>query len=187
MGFWSAVGEFISEVVTEVRISQDYPTLKAAMYKYIDGEDYYIIRHDPPFFAELEKQGVFGKKTVTLSVLEDGSVHVKESGLLGEESIFPKTTGTPMPQQFLQMMEAQKQQQEVYEPTLQECYDALGCKPSATDAEVNQCYRDLCQQYHPDKIQSKKLAPDFVEYAEHRFKEIQYAYEVITESRKGKK
>ena len=190
MGFWSEVGKFLGDVLTNIQVSQLYPTLQAAMYKYIDGEQYYLLRCNPPFVAELEKQGTFGSKTVTLTVLEDGSVHVVESGLLGGESIFPKTAGAPTPQQFVEMLQSNEDEEEWYEdeeelPDVQRCYEILGCDPSVTNDELTRHYRELCQQYHPDRIQSKKLAPDFLEFAEQRFKEIQNAYEIVTEYRRS--
>lgn len=103
MGFWSKVGDFVADVLTDAQASQLYPTLQAAMCKYIDSEEYYLSRCDPPFAVVLEKQGVFGSKTVTLTVLEDGSVQIVESGILGKNQIFPKVAGAPMPEQFLQI------------------------------------------------------------------------------------
>ena len=69
-------------------------------------------------------------------------------------------------------------------PDMRKYYELLGCEPSVADDELTQCYRKLCQQYHPDRISSKDLAPDFLEFAEQRFKEIQNAYEIVTEHRK---
>ena len=69
-------------------------------------------------------------------------------------------------------------------PDMRKYYEILGCEPSVANDELTQCYRKLCQQYHPDRISSKDLAPDFLEFAEQRFKEIQNAYEIVTEHRK---
>ena len=33
MGFWSEVGKFLGDVLTNIQVSQLYPTLQAAMYK----------------------------------------------------------------------------------------------------------------------------------------------------------
>lgn len=68
-------------------------------------------------------------------------------------------------------------------PDIRKYYEILGCDPSVADDELTQCYRKLCQQYHPDRISSKDLAPDFLEFAEQRFKEVQNAYEKVTEHR----
>ena len=69
-------------------------------------------------------------------------------------------------------------------PDMRKYYELLGCEPSVADDELTQCYRKLCQQYHPDRISSKNLAPDFLKFAEQKFKDIQEAYEIVTEHRK---
>ena len=69
-------------------------------------------------------------------------------------------------------------------PDIRKYYEILGCEPSVADDELAQCYRKLCQQYHPDRISSKNLAPDFLKFAEQKFKDIQEAYEIVTEHRK---
>ena len=63
-------------------------------------------------------------------------------------------------------------------------YATLGCGPSVSDDELKQRYRELSKQYHPDRISSKDLAPDFHKFAKEKFQEVQNAYEVITEHRK---
>ena len=315
MGFWSEVGKIVGEVWTYYQVSQLYPTLQDALHKYIEAEGYSLIE-SKPFAAKIEKQGTFGTKTATLTVLDDGSVHIVESGILGDERVFPKRAGAPTPQEFMQMLEEKEardhapqaldegekegivfrtvflmfgkiakgdslvsrdeinaieammtesdfdqdtreiaveifnegkttktpfkeiafkfaqhaediefrryvlyrlvqiaaadgalhEQEERYLndavaafglppevlieareeilPDIQKYYEILGCNPSVADDELTQCYRKLCQQYHPDRISSKDLAPDFLEFAEQRFKEIQNAYEIITEHRK---
>ena len=69
-------------------------------------------------------------------------------------------------------------------PAIIEDYDILGCEPSASNEELKRHYRELSLQYHPDRISSKDLAPDFLKFAKEKFQEIQNAYEAITEHRK---
>ena len=109
MGFWNKLGklgeealDFLVDTMEEAQLSQLYPSLQAAICEYIDADGYYVSRCAPPFEVVLEKPGVFGKKTVTLTVLENGSVHIVESGVLGKKWIFPKTAGTPIPEQWIQ-------------------------------------------------------------------------------------
>lgn len=56
-------------------------------------------------------------------------------------------------------------------------YDVLGVQKGATDAEIKKAYRRLAKENHPD------LHPGDKE-AESRFKEINEAYEVLSDSDK---
>ncbi len=56
-------------------------------------------------------------------------------------------------------------------------YEVLGVSRNATDKEIKQAYRRLVRQYHPDLNPNKKEA-------EERFKEIQEAYEVLSDPEK---
>ncbi len=56
-------------------------------------------------------------------------------------------------------------------------YEVLGVSRTATEKEIKQAYRRLVRQYHPD------LNPNNKE-AEERFKEIQEAYEVLSDPEK---
>jgi molecular chaperone DnaJ len=59
-------------------------------------------------------------------------------------------------------------------------YDALGVSKTASQAEIKKAYRKLVQQYHPDKN------PGDAE-AENRFKEVQGAYDVLSDPEKRKR
>ena len=56
-------------------------------------------------------------------------------------------------------------------------YDILGVSAGATHAEVVAAYRQMAMMYHPDRLSG--LAPEFVELAEERMKEINAAYEEL--------
>src|SRR4051812_31036698 len=58
-------------------------------------------------------------------------------------------------------------------------YEALGVAKNASGADLKKAYRKLVQQYHPDKN------PGDAE-AEKRFKEIQHAYDVLSDPDKRK-
>jgi molecular chaperone DnaJ len=58
-------------------------------------------------------------------------------------------------------------------------YDTLGVKKGASADEIKKAYRKLARQYHPDKNPGDKAA-------EERFKEIQTAYDVLSDDEKRK-
>src|SRR5947208_15335467 len=58
-------------------------------------------------------------------------------------------------------------------------YEALGVPKNASAADLKKAYRKLVQQYHPDKNPGDAAA-------EKRFKEIQHAYDVLSDPEKRK-
>ena len=58
-------------------------------------------------------------------------------------------------------------------------YDALGVSKSASQDEIKKAYRKLARQYHPDTNAGDKEA-------EERFKEVQGAYDVLSDPEKRK-
>lgn len=56
-------------------------------------------------------------------------------------------------------------------------YSTLGLSKNATEAEIKSAYRKLAQKYHPDKNRGDKAA-------EAKFKEVQQAYEVLSDPKK---
>lgn len=59
----------------------------------------------------------------------------------------------------------------------QDLYDVLGVKRSASDGEITKAYRKLARQFHPDRNPGDKAA-------ETRFKEVQSAYDVLSDKTK---
>src|SRR2546423_2130009 len=59
-------------------------------------------------------------------------------------------------------------------------YEVLGVSRTATDEEIKKAFRKLARQYHPDVAKNKKQA-------EEKFKDINEAYEVLSDPAKRKK
>ncbi len=59
-------------------------------------------------------------------------------------------------------------------------YEILGVSKTATDEELKKAYRKLAKKYHPD------ANPDNKKEAEEKFKEVNEAYEVLSDAQKRK-
>lgn len=59
----------------------------------------------------------------------------------------------------------------------QDLYEILGLKKDATDADIKSAYRKLALKWHPDKHKGEKDA-------ETKFKEINQAYEILSDNQK---
>lgn len=59
-------------------------------------------------------------------------------------------------------------------------YQTLGVSRTATDADIKKAFRKLAREYHPDVAKDKKKA-------EEKFKEINEAYEVLSDADKRKR
>ena len=58
-------------------------------------------------------------------------------------------------------------------------YAVLGVSEQAGADEIKLAYRKLAMKYHPDRNPGNPLA-------EEKFKEIQYAYEILSDERSGR-
>ncbi len=58
-------------------------------------------------------------------------------------------------------------------------YGILGCEVGDSLAAVKKKYRKLAMEYHPDRVQSRGMAPEFTDAALEKFKEIQHALDVV--------
>lgn len=61
--------------------------------------------------------------------------------------------------------------------TVRNYYEILGINPNASSEEIKKAYRTLARQYHPDRNPGNKIA-------EEKFKDINEAYEVLSDTTK---
>jgi molecular chaperone DnaJ len=64
-------------------------------------------------------------------------------------------------------------------PAKKDYYDLLGVSKGASDADLKKAYRRLAMKYHPDRNKGDKSA-------EAKFKEINEAYQVLSDAQKRK-
>jgi DnaJ like chaperone protein len=64
-----------------------------------------------------------------------------------------------------------------------EAYKALDCSPEMSDDEIKKAYRQKCVEFHPDKLTSKGLPDEFMQYANEQLAKINEAYDTIKKAR----
>jgi len=69
------------------------------------------------------------------------------------------------------------------EPTLAQCYAALGLSAQVSDADLTRAWRRLLAQHHPDKLQGQGADADALKRADARTRELRAAYERIVAAR----
>lgn len=60
-------------------------------------------------------------------------------------------------------------------------YHILGCEKGDSIQTVKKKYRRLAMEFHPDRVQANGMPEEFVEVAQDKFKEIQHAYDLVSE------
>jgi DnaJ like chaperone protein len=71
----------------------------------------------------------------------------------------------------------------VYFKELDKYYKILNSTRESSNEEIKSNYKKLVKDFHPDKIISKGLPEEFIDFAESRFREIQESYEKIQKER----
>lgn len=61
--------------------------------------------------------------------------------------------------------------------------EVLGVSEDASMNEIKKAYRKLVKEYHPDKLASESMPPDYVEFANKKIIEINAAYEYLKKSK----
>jgi DnaJ like chaperone protein len=71
----------------------------------------------------------------------------------------------------------------VYFKDFDKFYKMLNCSPESSNEEIKSNYKKLVKEFHPDKIISKGLPEEFIDFASNRFREIHESYEKIRQER----
>lgn len=58
-------------------------------------------------------------------------------------------------------------------------YEVLGCNRDASLDDVRKKYKELVFKFHPDRVASKDLPEEFIQFSTQKFKEVHDAYEKI--------
>jgi DnaJ like chaperone protein len=66
---------------------------------------------------------------------------------------------------------------------LDDAYRLLECTPDMSDDEIKRIYRRKCNDYHPDKLASRGLPAEFMEYANEQLAKVNEAYDTIKKTR----
>ncbi|NPA55384.1 MAG: DnaJ domain-containing protein [Epsilonproteobacteria bacterium] len=69
------------------------------------------------------------------------------------------------------------------QPTSSDYYEILGVSVDDDWDTIKKKYKELVKQYHYDKLASKNLPPDLLQYAQERLKQINQAYDAIKKQR----
>ena len=146
---------------------QIFNEAKASPYSIEDfaGQFYEINRQQPTIL--LSFMDVLFKLAAADGVLH----HAEEAALKRIRDIFRISE-----QQFNNM-------KAVYFKDKDRYYKTLNCTPECSNQEIKSNYKKLVKDFHPDKIISKGLPDEFVQFATTRFQEIQDAYEEIRKER----
>ncbi len=67
--------------------------------------------------------------------------------------------------------------------SLANAYKMLEVSPDASDDEIRKVYRQKCVEYHPDKLASKGLPDEFMQYANEQLAKVNAAYDTIKKAR----
>lgn len=106
--------------------------------------------------------------------MSDGAYHEKEKKLiLCAKDIFEINDRTYqyLINQFMPDSEIQKH------------YAILGCKEADSVEHIKRRYREMVKKFHPDKIASKGLSEEFMDFATIKFREVEEAYRELVKSK----
>jgi len=114
----------------------------------------------------------------------DGVVHPAERALLRRVCTLLYFSLHEL-ESILESVEAEHHQQtDTQESCTQDPYAVLGVSTEATNEEVKRAYRQLMKEYHPDKMASKGLPEQMMNFANEHTAKIRLAYDQIKQKRR---
>jgi len=113
--------------------------------------------------------------------MADGALHPEEERMLRQAQ-----QAFALPESLYQSLYARYvRHQQPTGGSLAKHYEILGVPETASLAEIKKAYRQKAAEYHPDKIESKGLPPEFIKFANDKLAEINAAYEALGKARSG--
>ncbi|HCY57924.1 MAG TPA: hypothetical protein DHU78_03585 [Opitutae bacterium] len=73
----------------------------------------------------------------------------------------------------------------VGEITLAKSFKILSIPSSSNETEIKKAYREKVSHFHPDKLESKQLPKEFIEFANSQLAKINQAYHTIKKAREN--
>ena len=109
----------------------------------------------------------------------DGFIHPNERDILQQaERAFRLRPGT-----IDAMLGGSRGAPQARANAVDQAYKVLEVSPGASDEEIKKIYRRKCLEYHPDKLASKGLPDEFMQYANEQLAKINEAYDTIKKAR----
>ena len=108
----------------------------------------------------------------------DGTLSLQEEQLLREATQVFRVSETEFSAMYSRYVGAKRAKS-----TAKKYYEILQCSEKDSLEDIKKKYRELAQEFHPDKIAGKGLNQEFVQFANDKFKQIQQAYQAILEER----
>ncbi|GFE71885.1 TerB family tellurite resistance protein [Chroococcus sp. FPU101] len=164
----------IESLMAEMNLDSETRNLAIEIFKEAKDNDTHISEYLEQFAALTQydqDRATFLMLSLCSVAAADGDVSVQEREMLrvAEQSLRLKSGTTDM---YLGK-----------EMSLQEAYNLLECTANMTDSEVKRLYRKKCMDFHPDRLASQGLPPEFTKFANEQMVKVHEAYEVICRMR----
>lgn len=69
---------------------------------------------------------------------------------------------------------------------IENAYKILDCKHSDSDELIKKRYKEKAKSFHPDSLSGKNVNEEILKIAAEKFREVQEAYELVTQHRKNR-